>query len=742
MIKKAPIVFLMATVLLMAISCSGKKGEEPQNADVGDREEAVRDDAGTETREAGSEAEPVESLPAEGDWQDAFKFVRDAIRTEPSRFPLKTAEGVQWGRSGNSLEKALLLAHLLQDKGKTVEVAKGELDDAAAKALLGTIFPAAKAVSYKSGVPVSTPAEDPVLVSAVKRHFWVRMQDGDSWVDLDPSFPAAAPGKAFAPVEETYEPSDEALSARVSIAIEYKEGDSGEPQTVLSWDGMMGDVANRPLSLSVVTEYTKAAPEAKEDKEEEAEGVGGLFGGLSGQSSGKKKAAGVEVKAVFNAALTVAGESLADGQVTAGKGPAVRLSLKVKIESLGEVVSESERVLFKTTANEPDAPLFQRHAILITGNRVPAAAWQDKLKVAADKDLLADVKTRVDEIRESVKAKKFTRETLATSAELEEKLGPDLGHLVNMIFASTSDDQTEKAGAALSVANWYAVPRILITSFSGREKTTETTIDLRQDRVEAVSLPGQASRMTETFLYGRGVMESILEGKLLELLAGKPALTTAVLMREAARKKIPVRMFSALEKDMLKKFGPPDDVIRRISSALDAGRIVVMPEKGVAWEGRMRWGWWDIDPRTRETIGVLDTGLHQAMLDMTILETEGPLNSKMGMVIGAMVGAIDTYWVLSALILKYGELNKAALLEAKSYMKDIQSVMCPGFEKKIEFSASITTVDIEDCYKHEIELVKVEGGVSIQQGWCEQFAKGFACASTSILNYYLSQFED
>jgi len=742
MIKKAPIVFFMATVLLMAISCSGKKGEEPQNADVGGREEAVRDDAGTETREAGSEAEPVESLPAEGDWQDAFKFVRDAIRTEPSRFPLKTAEGVQWGRSGNSLEKALLLAHLLQDKGKTVEVAKGELDDAAAKTLLGTIFPAAKAVSYKSGVPVSTPAEDPVLVSAVKRHFWVRMEDGDSWVDLDPSFPAAAPGKAFAPVEETYEPSNEALSARVSIAIEYEEGDSGEPQTVLSWDGMMGDVANRPLSLSVVTEYTKAAPEAKEDKEEEAEGVGGLFGGLSGQSSGKKKAAGVEVKAVFNAALTVAGESLADGQVSAGKGPAVRLSLKVKIESLGEVVSESERVLFKTTANEPDAPLFQRHAILVTGNRVPAAAWQDKLKVAADKDLLADVKTRVDEIRESVKAKKITRETLATSAELEEKLGPDLGHLVNMIFASTSDDQTEKAGAALSVANWYAVPRILITSFSGREKTTETTIDLRQDRVEAVSLPGQASRMTETFLSGRGVMESILEGKLLELLAGKPALTTAVLMREAARKKIPVRMFSALEKDMLKKFGPPDDVIRRISSALDAGRIVVMPERGVAWEGRMRWGWWDIDPRTRETIGVLDTGLHQAMLDMTILETEGPLNSKMGMVIGAMVGAIDTYWVLSALILKYGELTKAALLEAKSYMKDIQSVMCPGFEKKIEFSASITTVDIEDCYKHEIELVKVEAGIEIKQGWCEQFAKGFACASTSILNYYLSQFED
>jgi hypothetical protein len=742
MINKIP-VWIAAVVLLLVIgSCSGKKNEEARSPAANLQGQTQAQPLLEEAKSGDPGSEPSESLPASGDWEEAFKFVRDAIRTEPSRFPLKTAEGIQWSRSANPLEKALFLAHLLEEKGKTVELVEGELDDAAARTLLGSVLPAAKSFSYKRDVPISVPAEDPALVASVKRHFWVRMEDGERQVDLDPSFPAAEPGKAFASVKQAYEPTDEALSARVSITVEYSEGASDEPQSVLAWDGPMADIANRPLSLSVVTEYTKAAPEAKEDKEEEAGGVGGLFGGLSGQSSGKKKAAGVEVKAVFNAALTVAGESLADGQVSAGKGPAARLSLKVKIESLGHVVSECERALFETTPNRREAPLFQRHAILVTGNKIPAAAWQDKLKVAADKDLLADVKTRVDEIRESVKAKKFTRETLATSAELEEKLGPDLGHLVNMIFASTSDDQTEKAGAALSVANWYAVPRILITSFSGREKTTETTIDLRQDQVEAVSLPGQASRMTETFLYGRGVMESILEGKLLELLAGKPALTTAVLMREAARNKIPVRMFSALEKDMLKKFGPPDDVIRRISSALDAGRIVVMPERGVAWEGRMRWGWWDIDPRTRETIGVLDTGLHQAMLDMTILETEGPLNSKMGAVLGAMVGAIDTYWLLSGMVLKYGELTKEALLEAKAYMKEIQSVMCPGFEKKISLEASITVIDIEDCFKYEIELGKVEAGIEIKQGWCEQFAKGFACASTSILNYYLSQFED
>jgi hypothetical protein len=745
MFKKITLVAL-AAVLLMSFSCSKKKNGEKRGPATSTPNQEQAQSLQDEIKPGDPGSEPSESLPASGDWEEAFKFVRDAIRTEPSRFPLKTAEGIQWSRSANPLEKALFLAHLLEEKGKTVELVEGELDDAAVRTLLGGILPAAKSFSYKRDVPISVPAEDPALIASVKRHFWVRMEDGENRVDLDPSFPAAEPGKAFASVKQTYEPTDEALSARVSLTVEYSQGASGAPQSVLAWDGPMADIANRPLSLSVMTEYAKAAPESKEDKDEKADESGGLggglFGGLGGQSSKPKKSSGEEAKAALKTTLTAGDESLAAGDVAIGKGPDTRLNLKVKIESLGQVVSESERALFETTASRRDAPLFQRHAILITGNRIPAAAWQDKLKAVSDNDLLADVKTRVDEIRASLKAKTATGETLATSAELEEKIGPGLGHLVNMIFASISDDQSEKAGTALSVANWYAVPRILITSFSGREKATETTIDLRQDRLAAVSLPGQASRMKETFLYGRGVMESILEGKLLELLSGKPALTTAVLMREAAQKKIPIRMFSALEKDTFIKLGLPADAVRRISLALEAGRIVVVPQRSVSWEGRPRWGWWDIDPMTRETIGVLDTGLHQAMFERTILDSKGPVESKMGMVIGAMTGAIDTYWVLSAMVLKYGELNKAALLEAKAFMKDIQSVMCPSFEKKVEASVSITVIDIEDCFKYEIELGKVEAGIEIKQGWCENFAKGFACASTSILNYYLSQVED
>ena len=727
-LKKTSIWTLAVLVLLLAFSCSGKKQEEPQSQATNPQGSTAPE----QEKPVGPGAGPSESVPAAGDWEEAFKFVRDGIRTEPSRFPLKTPDGVRWGRSGNSLEKALLLAQILQDNGLTVQIAEGELEDRAAAKLVGSIFPAGKTFSYKKDVPISSPFEEPVLIAAVKRHFWVQKADGDSWVDLDPSYPGAEPGQAFAPVKSTCEPTDEALKTRASIVLEYTEADSGEPQPVLTWKGKMEEVANQPLSLTVVAKFQKAAAE---QSEEEDEGAGGVFGALGRESSQKKKGqAGEGVS--YNAALTVRGEGVVDGQFSPKKGEIAKLVLKMKFECLDEVVSESERILFERTEREAETPLFQRHAILIAPNRIPAEVWQTQLKAVSDKDMLADVKSQVEEIKNSLKSKKFYRNTLEKSAELEQKVGSGLGHLLNMIFASASDDQTEQEGTALSVYTYYQIPRILITSFAADQDKSATSFDLRQDRVEAVVLAGQALSMRQTFLYGRGVMESILEGKLLELLMGKPALTTAALMQEAAQQQIPIRSYSSLEKENLKKIGPPEIVTEKLFSALDSGRIVIIPEKGIEWEGQKRWGWWDVDPRTMETVGVLDSGLHQAVLERTILDSKGPVESEMGYVIGAMTGAIDTYWMLSAMVLKYGELNKAALMEAKAYMKEIDAVMCPGFEKKIGASVG---VELEDCFKIE---AKIEAGIEIKMGWCENFAKGFACASTQILNYYLSEFEE
>jgi hypothetical protein len=730
MIRKTSWALIAAFSIFLIFACSSKKQAENSGLQAGEPKQTALKQPGER-----SDAGPAKTPGPGGDWQESFRFVRDSILTEPSRFPLKTGQGVLWSRRGNSLEKALLLATLLQEKGQTVQLAEGELDDAQAKNLLGSIFAAGKSFSFKEGVPLSVPADDPNLLAAVKKHYWVQLEKEDGWADLDPCFPSAEAGKAFAQAQNTYDPAAEDLMTRVSLSLEYDQGESGENQAALTWDGFLEEIANLPASLSVVAEFQGgSAEEEKKGEKEEGNAMGGVFGGLTGGGSKKAKGEGRE-KVFYNAEFFINGESKTEGRFSSEGGEITKLSLKFKFESLGQTVSESERILYEKTGKKATIPIFQRHDFLISGNSLPSQAWEGKLKSVSDKGTLAEVKAKVDEIKESLKVEKDLKDTLGESLELEKKIGSDLGHLLNMVYASSSDELTEKEGNALSVYSYYAVPRILITSVQGDQQKAEVAFDLRQDTVEAVPLPGQALGMKGSFLYGRGVMESILEGKLLELLSGKRALTTAVLMREAKRKNIPARMYSSLEKEGLQQIGLPAEVKQKVLETLDSGRIIVLPEKAVAWEGKNRWGWWDVDPRTMETIGVLDTGLHQAVLERTILEEKGPLQTKMGFVIGAIVGAVDTQWLIAGTILKYGELNKAALQEAKDYMKEIQAYMCPGFEKKLGVSEEL---GLEDCYNIEL---KIEVGVEIKQGWCENFAQGFACASTTILNYYLSEFE-
>ncbi|MCK7468526.1 MAG: hypothetical protein MZU91_10795 [Desulfosudis oleivorans] len=99
--KKPLIILLAATVLLMAVGCSKKNEGGSQAQTPAGEPEAARVETAGEGAETAPAAEPRASLPADGEWQESFKFVRDAIRTEPSRYPLKTADGVEWSRSAN-----------------------------------------------------------------------------------------------------------------------------------------------------------------------------------------------------------------------------------------------------------------------------------------------------------------------------------------------------------------------------------------------------------------------------------------------------------------------------------------------------------------------------------------------------------------------------------------------------------------------------------------------------------------
>ncbi len=680
----------------------------------------------------------------DGDWERAFEYVRDHVRFEPSPYCLKSSQGVLWGSSGNAKEQAVLLLDVLQIFGEEARLVSGRLDNEKSALLINSLFPQDKrnGFSYAEDVLISQPSAEENLLSNVRDHFWIQIHKDDRWLDLDPVFPDTVPGMAFAKVEKTYPVQNEDFFPKMMISLSVEKERARED--VLMMEERLQALSNQPVTLSISTRFQES-----EGKGKSGGSPGGVFGGLSRSASGKKKAKGLE--AVYLAELKIGEgrkvsgefreEVLGPSKKAPVENPIKRIWLNFRLTGEGKVLLERERILFEKIRKSDELPLFQRHSILVTANAIPLEAWEEKLQKVSDARLLDEIRTGVEEVKSGVKSKKDRNILLSESLSLEEKIGPELGHLISMIFAYSSDSLTEDAGESLSVYSYYDLPRIVIYSIEGNGKTVATSMDLRHDSISAVPYPGQAIAMGETFLYGRGVFESVLEGKILELFSGKKALTTAFIMQEAAKRKVPIRFYSELEKQELEKLAMPDHVRNRALQAIASGSILIVPERSVRFEGKNRWGWWEIDPWTREAVGVLDTGLHQAMLQRTVLDTEGMLDSKMGFAIGAITGAVDTQWMLAGMVLKYGELNKKALQEIKSYMKQIKAYMCPEFEKSASVSlASVTVVDIEDCYKKEFSW-GYEAGVKIDMGWCQAFAKGFGCASTTILNHYLSQYE-
>ena len=681
-------------------------------------------------------------------WEEAFAFVRDQIEFEPSTGIMKSSQGVLWGWAGNAIEQARLLAELLSLEGEKVRYAQGKLEKEKAAWLIKNIFPEEKDFNYPENVPLSVPSQDEEILSDIEDHYWVQILQDSQWIDLDPSFPDAKIGEAYADLDETFYPIKKNMLTKFSISLKVEktnfvedEGDDSGIQTILKWQGTLEEVANLPISLTLMVNF-----ESTSQRDEVQDSVGTLFNVFEKIISETEEEEEEGIELTYRAELFLEEVIEEEGQFSQILAPPeeekierpiiTKVLLQFVLQKPDEPAMKIERILFEKQQKDDRPSLFQRHSILITGNEIPTEVWEENLSDILDKEKIDELKSSVEKIKTQFEKKEDLAALLEDSISLENSWGPEAGHLINLIFASTSDKLTNDLGRALAVDSYYYWPRIIMNSFKGSGDELQVYIDLCQDSKFAISYPGQAVGMKETFLYGRGVMESILEGKVIELLTKRKPLTTAYLMYKAAENNIPIRVYSYLEQDKLKNLKMPPYVAKKVMKVLDAQHFVIIPEESIEFNGRQRWGWWDLNPYNREVIGVLDTGLHQAMFERTILETEGPMSTDMALVLGVMMGTVDTYWTIVSMILKYGELSKAALQEAKDFMKKIGGYLCPDIVDE-GVGVSVTLIKIEDCYSMDVGF---KAGVKVSMGWCAKFAKGFKCASTVILNSYLSKY--
>jgi transposase-like protein len=91
----------------------------------------------------------------------------------------------------------------------------------------------------------------------------------------------------------------------------------------------------------------------------------------------------------------------------------------------------------------------------------------------------------------------------------------------------------------------------------------------------------------------------------------EPHMNVSYLVDLAKNQGIDWRLVNSFQDNRWEKWRLSEDIRQRIENSLAKGWSVVVPERPLVIEGKTRLGWWRIDLRNGETLGVMDTGFHQ-----------------------------------------------------------------------------------------------------------------------------------
>ena len=686
--------------------------------------------------------------PLHADMHEIFLAVAGGVHYEPYRGILRGAAGTARTGSGNAADQAMLLADLLYEAGYQVRFARGRLEGENVNILLRGMYPP-KLPSLTALDPETQSfdtARDIELQEIVRDHIWVEVFQGDDWYPLDASFPRARPGEAYATAEEHFEQPPPELFQRVRIELreQTREEDS---RIVGGIEGTVEELGLLPVSLVI-----RSVPQVSADEEPDTGGGAvGMFGGMGGALGGRKapekgqeeeddpEVLGTMLRRHFN----LNGERMEMGSTFVDREEAVadylkREWLEITLKAPGTDPKSVVRTLYPVgretlTGGPPEDRIYSIN--ILPGPL--SAEWMRARAREADAGL--DLSAMENELS-SLTGKSGTEADKAAVriGAISEKVGTAAGRLVAMQFAAHSDALTFKAARAHGIRPVWARPRIIITSAETSEhdrKDYEATfsLDLRLNKVEAYPYPGLVSGTAYFFRHARGLNDTALEAEIVSRITGEDEpVNVFPLMNTALGNNIPMYVLTPEDssaRESLKEL--PERCEAMILNTLEQGRHVIIPERAVLLAGKERWGWWDFDSETGDIIGVMETGEHQAMVEYKLGLDRVGLNDKTGYVIGSMIGTTVTLFTVSALILEYGGTTPEMIAAVKDLLKSSMCSFCfTGAEasESVEVSVSASA----GCLEWKKSL-KADVGVGATVKFCENYKKGFECASGMLL---------
>ncbi|HEV3340534.1 MAG TPA: transglutaminase domain-containing protein, partial [Pirellulales bacterium] len=552
-----------------------------------------------------------------------YNFLHTQIGYNSYVGSLRGARGTLWSNAGNSLDDASLGVALMRASGIPARYQQGTLSQSQAQQLILSMFPASyQTVGYiPAGTQTSDPADDPQLLSETENHFWFQFDSASGMKDADPEFAGQTIGQAATTSTSSFTEVPQSLrqTTEVSLTAEmYNQaaaaltGGNGLTDTVVL-DQTFNDVdlVGHPLTIGNYVQTT---------------GPGAIF---STQTN------------TYSPYIQVGDDAFPDvesDQIIRGQDYQEVIS---SFPLGGQILSG---LFLNITANVPgSSPEHFEHTVV---DRIGFAARTggivSPLNVApTDPPILSHFDVVTIDASPGIE----DPSSAAHAADELNRIGSSFGALASADQAEKSNDvvklavdadieQTRAVADALLIASqglsqrladislvkvYASEPRIFLVSNKAADTTTSSpgafSVDLLSDTFRTVVDPGQETGERVAFNVQYGVLENVIETEvpaqiLSAVSSTPPPATTATIFLAAQAAGVPLTTITQANVGLLDALAIPAEAKARISLAIHDGKAVVVPTKSVTVSGVSTIGWYEIDPSTGDTVGVIQDGTH------------------------------------------------------------------------------------------------------------------------------------
>lgn len=571
--------------------------------------------------------------------QAAFDYLRDRIAFEPYPGVMKGAKGTLVTRGGNALDRSLLLAAVLKRNGVGVRIAHGRLSPPQVASLLAHVAASpgatermlaslaartgpvsltpnqqsvadavvARAGSVASAMTLALDDTRPIIQAALKTaglpqpgdararqleaaadHYWVQATIEGQTVDLDPSLNSTTFGARLTDAADSFGPDDvpQQLSQRVGIKL-VGERDLG------------GRIASDAFLEAEFTTETLVGENVRL--------------GVAPESSA--------VNERTCRAILLVGGRRTDSRPIALKGLG-RLSLEVTSRGPHLPDASYRRVIMDRL--EPAAGGFRIQPALADDDVVRSLlvqAWDGTVSVGTSHVafVLQSILTTI-KAQESMEVKARAQVYLGEGFAPRDLPAPTVPKELVAFYLSSDLARFElgrRGGRHLD--SYYERPRLAFVRHgfvvgdwaqpAGEHRFAEG-IDLLNAPFQFTGSSGDATLMA----VEAGIVDTALERA---TAGGDASFNTIPLFAGAAEQKVQVVTLRPGQVDALERIEVPPPIKSVLGQELARGHTLIAPARLVTQNGVRTFGWWSIDPDTGFTLGQMELGGAQGMVEVT-----------------------------------------------------------------------------------------------------------------------------